>query len=145
VLAAAVLNIALNVLLLPRLGAVAAAYSTLAAYAVMALGSLYFSQRHYPINYEYGRCAALFTGMIILSIAAGYLSPLPMAGAAGLKMLLLGSYGLLVWAVEVFRQGEMRKIAVSISRFSPRPINAWLDSLLKRGWQASRAAGSESF
>lgn len=139
VLAASFLNIILNILLIPRVGAMAAAYSTLAAYVVLAFGSLYFSQRLYPIAYEYAKCAGLLGGMIVLAMAATLFSTLPLVKAIAAKLLLLGVYALLVLIVGLFRRDEIVKIVTSISRLAPQPIDAWLDYLLKRGWQPSRA------
>ena len=54
---AAATNVALNFLLIPRYGIVGAAWANGAAYAVQAALGFAFSQRFYPIAYEWGRIA----------------------------------------------------------------------------------------
>ena len=54
---AAAANVALNFLLIPRYGMVGAAWANGAAYAIQAALGYHFSQRFYPIAYEWGRIA----------------------------------------------------------------------------------------
>jgi O-antigen/teichoic acid export membrane protein len=64
-LAAAVTNIGLNLWLVPRHGAIAAAWSTLAAYLVLLVMTWRLAERVYPFPYEYrhiGLTAALALG-----------------------------------------------------------------------------------
>ena len=50
-LSTAVLGVALNYLLIPRLGLIAVGYSSLLSALVMVIVSMYFSNRLYPIPY----------------------------------------------------------------------------------------------
>ena len=52
---AALANVAMNLALIPTLGYMGAALSTLIGYALLALFSGYMSQRYYPVPWEYGR------------------------------------------------------------------------------------------
>ena len=52
---AAVVNLALNVTLIPRFGMMGAAIATVAAYATMAVGMAWWSQRVYPVPYQWRR------------------------------------------------------------------------------------------
>lgn len=86
---AAGVNIAFNALLIPRYGILGPAYSNVISYAVLASVSLYFSQRFYPISYEWGRL-----GRIVLAGVAGYLLatlPLPARMFAPLGVLVRGA------------------------------------------------------
>jgi O-antigen/teichoic acid export membrane protein len=56
-IAAAAVNVALNVLLIPRLGMIGAAWANGVAYAVQAALGFALSQRFYRIHYEWGRVA----------------------------------------------------------------------------------------
>ena len=69
-MAAAVTNVGLNFLLIPRFGIVAAGWANAAAYGVQAILGAAFSQRFYPVAYEWGRLArvALFA---VLAYVAG--------------------------------------------------------------------------
>jgi O-antigen/teichoic acid export membrane protein len=53
--AGALVNVAVNLLLIPILGIVGAALATLASYIVMAAGLFIVAQKFYKINYEYGK------------------------------------------------------------------------------------------
>ncbi|MGD0339241.1 MAG: oligosaccharide flippase family protein [Bacteroidota bacterium] len=62
----AVTNIGMNLLLIPLLGFVGAAWSTLGGYLVMALSLYFIVQRYYPVRYEFRRMGviAVSTGII---------------------------------------------------------------------------------
>lgn len=68
---AAVANVLLNILLIPRLGASGSAIATLIAYALLTLFFLWGSQRHHPLPLHYGR---LSYGLLI--VAAALAAPL---------------------------------------------------------------------
>ena len=51
----AAVNIGLNVLLIPRYGMVGAAIATLVAYVALLLGMTLYSQRVYPVPYQWRR------------------------------------------------------------------------------------------
>ena len=62
---AAVVNTISNFLLIPKYGLMGASYSTLIAYALMALLMLIYSQRHYKINFQFKSVAV---NILIISI-----------------------------------------------------------------------------
>jgi O-antigen/teichoic acid export membrane protein len=68
-IAGALVNVAANLLLIPRLGITGAALATLASYMVMAAGIFIFAQRFYKIDYEYGKLlkilGTIFTSAIL--------------------------------------------------------------------------------
>ena len=66
---AAATNIALNFLLIPGHGIVGAAWANGAAYAVQAVLGYAFSQRFYPVAYEWGRIAS-----VCLAATASYVA-----------------------------------------------------------------------
>lgn len=68
--AGAVLNIALNFLLIPAFGMMGAAVATLASYFTAFVLLYIFAQKHYPVDYRPARIA----GMVLLSILAIALS-----------------------------------------------------------------------
>ncbi len=57
--AAAVVNLGMNVWLLPRYGAIAAAWNTALAYGVLALLHGLLARRLYPVRWHYGRWLAI--------------------------------------------------------------------------------------
>ena len=52
---AAIVNVVLNIILIPLVGIYGAAWATFAAYAVGAAVAYYYSNKVYPINYEWHR------------------------------------------------------------------------------------------
>jgi O-antigen/teichoic acid export membrane protein len=107
-LAALVVNVALNLLLVPQLEIVGAALALVASYLVV-LGLMYvFTQRLFPVPYEWGRLLR-----VVLAVAAivGLAELLvPTEGAAGLllRAALLAAYPLALWATGFFSEEERR-------------------------------------
>ena len=108
--AGAAVNIVLNVLLLPRIGFMAAAWNTLAAYGLMAL-LLYLSMRRsYPVPFEYRRLAKVaIAGAVIYLTALSYAHDTTPAGIAARATFLLG-YPLILWGWNFFEPGEWKDI-----------------------------------
>ena len=80
-IAATVANIALNLILVPPYGIVGAAVALVASYLVVLVLMYVFTQRLFPVPYEWGRLALIFGAAAIL-IAAGDLL-LPTEGVVG--------------------------------------------------------------
>ncbi|HSS43235.1 MAG TPA: oligosaccharide flippase family protein [Solirubrobacterales bacterium] len=107
-IAALVVNVALNLFLVPRLEIVGAALALVASYLVV-LGLMYvFTQRLFPVPYEWGRLLR-----VVLAVAAivGLAElAVPTEGAAGLllRAALLSVYPLALWATGFFSEEERR-------------------------------------
>jgi len=71
--AGALVNVAVNLLLIPILGIVGAALATLASYIVMAAGLFYFAQKYYPIHYEYGKIFKILAAIFVSGTVYYYL------------------------------------------------------------------------
>jgi O-antigen/teichoic acid export membrane protein len=78
-IAAAATNIALNLLLIPRVGIVGAGWANAAAYGVQAALGFAFSQRFYPIAYEWGRLSRIAAFAIVAYAAARVLPSIHLA------------------------------------------------------------------
>jgi O-antigen/teichoic acid export membrane protein len=81
-ISAAATNVALNFLLIPGHGIVGAAWANGAAYAVQAVLGYAFSQRFYPIAYEWGRIARACLAAIAAYVAARLLPSVHLAVSA---------------------------------------------------------------
>jgi O-antigen/teichoic acid export membrane protein len=95
--AAAVVNIALNLLLIPPYGMMGAAIATVAAYSTMFAGMVWWSQQIYPVPYQWRRVAtATAAGLALVAIGkladVGLALALPLALAYPLVLLPLGFY-----------------------------------------------------
>jgi O-antigen/teichoic acid export membrane protein len=110
VIVAAVVNIALNFLLIPRHGMLGAAWATLAAFVVQMTLLVYIALRYYPIPYQWGRLAlllgvagGLYLGGVNLPFAATW------ATLAG-KGLLIGAFPALLWGLGFFHPEERKQL-----------------------------------
>lgn len=75
-LAAGAANIGLNLWLVPRYGAIAAAWSTLAAYAILLILTWRSAERLHPFPYEYRRLG-LMAGLALALFLTGQFLPFP--------------------------------------------------------------------
>ncbi|MCX6553451.1 MAG: polysaccharide biosynthesis C-terminal domain-containing protein [Candidatus Aminicenantes bacterium] len=69
--AGALVNVAVNLLLIPILGIVGAALATLASYLVMAVAIFVCAQRFYKIKYEYGKLLKIL-GAVLAALVLYY-------------------------------------------------------------------------
>jgi O-antigen/teichoic acid export membrane protein len=107
----AALNIGLNFALIPRFGIIGAAWANGAAYAVQAAVAFRFSQRFYPVRYEYGRISRVVVSAGIAFVVAKKLMTMPPA----LGVVLRGStvvliMGTLLWVSGFFNADEIRAL-----------------------------------
>jgi O-antigen/teichoic acid export membrane protein len=126
--AGTVVNIALNLALLPSLGIVGAGISLVASYAVVLVLMYVFTQRLFHVPYEWLRLTQA-VGLATLLVVAGELL-LPTSGIEGLagRTALWLAYPLLLW-VTGFLNAEEREAAGRV--LSPAYVKASLQSLLE--------------
>lgn len=119
---AAGVSVGMNLLLVPRFGALGAAWSNVIAYGTLAAVAMWLSQRVYPMRYEYGRIARL----IVAGVAAFLLTWLiPRDLPAWLGLLLRGSlvcaaYPLLLIALGFYDRQELAFVATQVARLRTR-------------------------
>src|SRR5215218_1059156 len=107
-LGALVVNVVLNLLLVPRLEIVGAALALVASYLVV-LGLMYvFTQRLFPVPYEWGRLLRVVLAVAAIVGAAELLVPTEGAGGLLLRAALLALYPLTLWATGFFSEEERR-------------------------------------
>jgi O-antigen/teichoic acid export membrane protein len=105
---AAVVNVVLNILLIPRHGMVGAAWAMLAGFVTMIVIEFVVSRRFYPIPYQYGRLAKLVGVVTVLYAATGLVpSGASLAVMAEKTALLLVGYPLLLWITRFFEPAEL--------------------------------------
>jgi O-antigen/teichoic acid export membrane protein len=95
--AAALVNIALNLLLIPPYGMMGAAIATVAAYSTMFVGMVWWSQHIYPVPYQWRRVVtAAAAGLALVAVGkladAGLAVAVPLALVYPLVLLPLGFY-----------------------------------------------------
>ncbi len=104
--AGAAVNVVVNLLLIPILGIMGAAFATLASYLVMSVSLFFVSQKFYKINYNYSRVLKLLGIIIFIAVAYYYffyndLLNLP------LKFLLLFIYFASLLLFKIVRKEEI--------------------------------------
>ena len=112
--AGALINVIVNVLLIPVLGIIGAALATLAAYMVMAAGLFYFSQRYYKIPYEYGKILKIMSLVFITGIVYYYLY-FQIGLTLPYKMILLIGFLGSMFLLRIFERNEIQ-YAVNLFR-----------------------------
>ena len=129
---AAATNIGLNFLLIPRYGIVGAAWANGAAYAVQAALGYLFSQRFYPVSYEWGRIASVCAAATAAYVAArllpsfhlavnarSSLAPVPDLLMRGLTVIVV--FGGLLAVTGFFHAEELRGLRSLRRRSGPAP------------------------
>ena len=109
--AAAAINVALNLALIPQYGMMGAAIATVAAYATMAVGMAWWSQRIYPVPYQWRRVATAATGAAVLA-ALG--RELDVGLAAAVALILV--YPLLLLLLGFTSPEERRRLTRLVTR-----------------------------
>ena len=104
-------NVVLNLLLVPPLGIVGAGLALVASYLVVLALMYGFTQRLFPVPYEWGRLARVVAVSALL-VGAGELA-MPTSGAAGLlgRAVLFALYPLALFASRFFTPGERTWLA----------------------------------
>lgn len=110
-IAALAVNVVLNLLLVPPLGIVGAGIALVASYLVVVAVMYGFSQRLFPVPYQWGRLARVVLTSAAL-VGAGELL-VPTEGLAGLlgRVGLLAAYPLALLATGFFTPGERTWLA----------------------------------
>jgi O-antigen/teichoic acid export membrane protein len=84
----AVVNVSANLLLIPRIGMMGAAWATVLSFAVLFLGTNTLAQKTYHIPYEYGKIAAAVALLTAIALASGYINELPWIAATSVRFAL---------------------------------------------------------
>jgi O-antigen/teichoic acid export membrane protein len=129
-ISASALNVALNLMLIPRFGMYGAAWANGAAYAALAALGYALSQRVYPVAYEWGRLARVGAAAVAAYIAAillprihlaldprSTLAPVPDLLARGLTVI--GVFAAILAATGFFHADELRRLGALRRRSRP--------------------------
>lgn len=109
--AAAVINVAGNALLIPRFGMLGAAWATLAAYLAMTVMVGRAAQRHYPIRYGWGRIAVAFAYAALLALSAFAPASWPTALRLSAQAAAVAAFPLGLLLGGFLRPGEKAELA----------------------------------
>ena len=108
---AATVNIGLNLILIPRWGIEAAAATTVLSNAMMVYGGWYYSQKVYPIPYDWSRMIkTTIIGAVVVSLAV------LVAPGHGLGAALVGLAAWVVFAVLLVKTSTINASEVAAAR-----------------------------
>jgi O-antigen/teichoic acid export membrane protein len=96
------INISLNLLLVPQFGIKAAAVVTFVSYAIMLLLVWVFSQRVYPIEFEYKRISQIILTAIFIFWLGTLVNFSEIISVVFLKVVLLSSFPILLFMIGFF-------------------------------------------
>jgi len=118
VLTAAVVNIALNFLLIPTYGMMGAAWATMIAFAVQAAVTMTVSLRLYHVPYQYRRIAQLIVVAAAIYAASVAVSFHTLVTSIAFKAALLLTYPLLLAVSGFFDATEVAQARAWLNRFA---------------------------
>jgi O-antigen/teichoic acid export membrane protein len=115
--AGALLNVGANFILIPMIGILGAALSTLLSYAVMAIGIYFASQRFYYVEYEWQKVIKIFgLAMALFGIfMLFHPEPLSFTGFT-IKIVLMGIFGVTLLMMKVIDSKEIAEVKSIIRR-----------------------------
>jgi O-antigen/teichoic acid export membrane protein len=101
---AALVNIGLNIVLIPRFGMMGAAWATLAAYLVLFVGMWLRSRQVYPVAYQWRRIITLSAAAVTLTVIGYTMHSLPVAIVATLV------YPLVLLPLRFYQPAELTRL-----------------------------------
>ena len=107
--AAAGLNIGLNLWLMPGYGILAAAWATVAGYALMAAMGASISRRLYPIPVQWRRVAGALAAALVCFVAGAFFGPDAAGAAMRVGLALAFSAFTWRWVLDETDRAEVRK------------------------------------
>ena len=120
----AAVNIGLNFALIPRFGIIGAAWANGAAYALQAFLAYGFSQRFYPVRYEYGRVSRAVAAALVAYVAGRALPAMPpVAGVLARGATVAVVMTALLWLTRFFNAEELRALNALRLRRASRPMS----------------------
>jgi O-antigen/teichoic acid export membrane protein len=108
-----------NLVLVPRFGAMGAAWANAVAYAVLAVVAMRFSQRVYPVKYEWGRLARLAIAGGVAFALTLLIPPDVMPAWLGLLVrgsIVVAAYPLVLIALGFYDRRELALVGRLVSR-----------------------------
>jgi O-antigen/teichoic acid export membrane protein len=109
--AAAVLNVGLNAALIPEYGMEGAAAATVASFALLFAGMSAWSQRVYPVPYQWRRVATALVAGVALTVAGKTLD-VPF----GIAVLLVLAYPLALAGLGFYLPAERARLRALVTR-----------------------------
>jgi len=104
--AGALINVVVNLLLIPVWGIMGAALATLASYLLMSSMIFFFAQKYYHVNYEYRKVVSIL-GLVLASAAVYYYLFYTGQLFMVYKLIILTSFVALLFILKVINKREI--------------------------------------
>ncbi len=118
-ISAALMNVVLNILWIPRFGVIGAAWATVVGYGVMALLGFWFGNKHYPIPFEWGRLMRIAIAAT-MAYFLSTLAPVELMRAVPIKLGASLAFPGALYAFGFFRKDELQWLTEQIDRWRGR-------------------------
>ncbi len=96
-LSAGIVNVLANLILIPRFGMLAAAWTTLLSVALTFMLALFLSNRVYPLKYDWGALLTIFSTMSMLIVVSLFVNTGCLLFDILVKTAIVGGFALLLW------------------------------------------------
>ena len=104
------LNVGLNILFIPFMGAVGAGLSMLLSQMIYFYAMLHFARRHYPVPYEFGKIFMSVGVGVIFCIVSYFIKDFGLVFRLTVKTVLLVSYPVILYFAGFYDQAELQAI-----------------------------------
>ena len=121
------LNIGLNILLIPFMGAIGAGLSTLLSQIVYFCAMYYYSHRYYPVSYEFRKIFLAIGLGALFCIVAFFIRDWALGWRLTIKSLLLVAYPILLYLAGFFDKVELKALRGFWEKW--RNPDAWKDNI----------------
>ena len=111
----AIINVCSNLILIPALGIMGAALSTLFAYMAMAASLFYFSQKVFEIKYEYSRIIKIIS-LIFVTGGVYYYLLYNTGLSLAIKFILLAGFVFAIFILRILNLSEFLKLSKKLLR-----------------------------
>jgi len=106
----AAVNIALNIVLIPRIGMMGAAYSTVISYLIVAAATLFFAQKLYPIDIDAVRLSKLAVCSFVLYLLSLSIKTSGIMTTVLLKGVLISTLFVFLYFARFYSPDEIRTL-----------------------------------
>ncbi|MBS3742114.1 MAG: oligosaccharide flippase family protein [Candidatus Cloacimonetes bacterium] len=118
VLSAAIINIALNFVLIPYLQMYGAALATLISFLFIAVVGYKTSHKFYPIQFEWYRLGKIGLVTFLIYSISHIFNPLPTLWRIITKFIFLGTYPVLLYFISFYDSKELYRIKGAIKKWT---------------------------
>ena len=121
---AAAVGLGAGLILMPRFGALGAAWAFLLSFLVQASLGFFFARRLYPIPYEYGRLARVIAAGVVAAAVPVWTMPemTPLVGVMARGSLTVAVFAGLLWLSGFFRPTERAFLRETLARLRSRGV-----------------------